>query len=118
MSEALGDPPDWMADPGKKMWHEMLLELGDKVVSLDRYALTLACAAYAAAEAALQDLNERGPLVEGDRGMVKNPSNQVGREQAAAFKSWCAEFGLTPGARKRLLFQLGKKDDDAEDLIT
>lgn len=114
----VGDPPDWLHPAGKRMWHELVEMLDGKLQPVDKFALVGACGAYGAMEAALQDLNERGPLVKArgkdgeeseTRPMVKNPANQVAREQGTAFRQWVGEFGLTPAARKRLAFDLSKK---------
>jgi P27 family predicted phage terminase small subunit len=107
----VGDPPEWLGAPGKDMWKILVETLSDTMVKLDRGALTLACAAYSTAYDAAVDLSERGPLVQGDRGMVKNPAAQIARESGAAFKQWCNEFGLTPAARKRLSLKLGREED-------
>jgi len=121
----VGDPPSWLADGGKRMWHELVQMLDGRLEAADKFALTATCASYGAMEAALEDLNTRGPLVrargkdgeESDaRPLVKNPANQIAREQGVAFKQWCGEFGLTPAARKRLSIEL-KKASSAGELI-
>jgi P27 family predicted phage terminase small subunit len=116
-SDKFGDPPEWLNPMGKNLWHRIIELMGDKLEKTDESALTLMCASFGAAYEALKDLNERGPLIEGDRGMVKNPANQVAREQGAQFKLWASEFGLTPAARKKLAMSIGA-DSESEDLIT
>jgi P27 family predicted phage terminase small subunit len=41
------------------------------------------------------DIERRGVLVQGDRGMVKNPACQLAREYRAALLAWSRELSLT-----------------------
>ena len=121
----IGDPPEWLLPPGKALWSQICDHLGDTLLAVDRGALIMTCSAFAAAENALKDLNERGTLVpgrgkhpdeDGEEQLVKNPANQIAREQGALFKSFIAEFGLSPAARKRLTLA-AKSKSEGEELI-
>jgi len=60
-----------------------------------------------------RDLGERGVLVKGDRGQVKNPSAQLAREYRTSLLNWCRELGLSPASRERLAFPAAPKSDPA-----
>lgn len=128
MTGVLGDPPAYLNPEGKRLWDELTEQLAEQLANVDRAMFELMCASYGAAQAALEDLNDRGPLIrgrtkdhssdddEGDPAMVKNPSNQVAREMATQFREFAKEFGMSPGSRKRIAMELKKakaKDPDA-----
>lgn len=116
----VGDPPEYLQVRAKELWIELAELLGDDLLAIDRPMFEGLCASYGAMQAALEDLNTRGTLIrgrskdksadddDGEPAMVKNPSNQVAREQATQFREFAKEFGLSPGARKRLAMQMSK----------
>ena len=77
----------------------LLVEMG-VAGDVDRMALADYCLCVARLVDAEADIAKRGLLVEGDRGMVKNPSCQLAREYRNAVVKWSVQFGLTPSARK------------------
>ncbi len=111
-AKRLGSPPDWMSQRGKLAWESIADGLGDRVFAIDGFAFALMCMAYATAEDAAEDLANRGPLIQSrDRGMVKNPSLQVLRDAGSTFRAFAEQFGLTPGARRRLGIDLSDEFD-------
>lgn len=110
-------PPDWMGDEGKALWNKLIVASDLLLKELDAEALTLTCSAYDAAVRSAKELAEKGPLVEGDRGLVKNPAAQILRDSSQSFRAWCTEFGLTPAARKKLGLVLDDPEDGAEGVI-
>lgn len=60
------------------------------------------------AECELQ-VSAMGLLIQGERGMVKNPALQLAREYRNSIRQWCSEFGLTPNSRGRM--NLPPEDD-------
>jgi P27 family predicted phage terminase small subunit len=114
MSETakLGPPPAWLSPKAKVAWEEISGALKDSVYGIDGLALALMCTAYGAAQEAAEDISQRGPLIESrDRGPVKNPSLQILRDAGSTFRSFAEQFGLTPGARKRLGIDLDSEFD-------
>lgn len=126
----VGPPPEYLNPNAKKLWNDLVEQLGEELLNVDRAMFELMCAAYGAAQAALEDLNDRGPLIrgrskdhsadgeDGEAAFVKNPSNQVAREMATQFREFGKEFGLSPGARKRISMELKKKkpNEDSPDI--
>ena len=65
-----------------------------------------------------QDIQTRGLLVPGDRGLVKNPSSQLAREYRSAAQKWAQRFGLDPLSRSALDVEPGNSPDEMEKLLT
>lgn len=98
---------------GRKFWRAVVPKLIDVglVTEVDRVALRDMAICYARLETAEADIAARGLLVEGDRGMVKNPSCQLAREYRRSLLAWATRFGLTPGDRDRMR-NPGKTDEE------
>jgi P27 family predicted phage terminase small subunit len=91
--------------------HAEELERLGVLTGVDTAAFRLAAEAYAFAVEAAEELREVGFTVEGRDGPKKHPLHQVFRDNATLFKSFAAEFGMTPSARARLTLP-----EDAEQL--
>jgi P27 family predicted phage terminase small subunit len=98
-------------------WQAIAEGLKDTTVEVDALSMNLMCSAYAAAEEAAEDIQTRGHLVQGQRGLVKNPSLQILREAGATFRGFADQFGLTPGARKKLGIDLSSHEDESAGFI-
>ncbi len=59
-----------------------------------------------------RDISERGVLVKGDRGPVKNPSCQLARQYRDHLMGWSKELGLTPASRQRIEMPERKPDEE------
>ncbi|MBK8434500.1 MAG: phage terminase small subunit P27 family [Chloroflexi bacterium] len=88
----------------RQFWREHAEELArlEILTGVDGPAFRLMAEAYGFAVEAAQELRETGFTVEGRDGPKKHPLAQVFRDQAQLFKSFAAEFGMTPSARARL----------------
>lgn len=102
----------------RKFWDEHANELErlGVLTGVDGAAFRLMAEHYAIAVQAVQglrnDAEEGGGLtIDGRDGKKKNPLAQVFKDNSMAFKSFAAEFGMTPSARARL-----QLPDDAEQL--
>ena len=129
-TESVGAPPEWMNEEAKAVWLFLAEELEDELMSRDRPAFTAMCSEYGKYEAAAKDVHTRGVLVKGrttdrkvrDRdeegeplpGMVKNPAIQVARDALTQFLQYAKDFGLTPGARKRMAMDPSRKKKAGE----
>lgn len=121
----VGDPPEHLAPEGVELWNYLTVELEDSLYAADRPAFTVMCQMWAVMQQAMADVGIRGTLVtgrgkeEGGTAPVKNPSLQVARDAATAFKDYAKEFGLTPAARKRMAMELERAkavDPNAPDI--
>jgi len=122
----VGPPPEWLNAEGQEVWNYLVDALGDTLDRIDRPTFVQMCAAYGTAEAAQKDLHTRGVLVKGrtkdhsadeydedgdviQPAMVKNPAEAIARQAMTQFLMFAKEFGLTPGARKRMQIELAKR---------
>lgn len=110
----LPQPANWSARPpkmpkdlaaaAKTEWRRVvpvLVRLG-VVNELDRRALADYCTCCAALDECERILADKGLLVEGGAGLMKNPAAQLAREYRAMLLRWSAEFGLTASSRARM----------------
>lgn len=116
MTPSPGKPtaPKTLTPEAKSEWNRVVKELdaAGAISKLDRAILTMYCQAWAIAQLAQVDIDERGVLVPGDRGMVKNPSLQIRRDASAEAGRWMKELGLTPASRSRIV---PLSDEDSEE---
>lgn len=96
--------PKGLSANSQRFWRRYHRILSDAKVLTEGDAVGLEAMAYHydAMVQAYQDLKERGPLVEGDRGMVKNPSLQILRDSSTALYRWAGAYGLTPVSRTKV----------------
>lgn len=69
---------------------------------LDAASLKIMCERYALLCAVIQRRQEDGLTVVTSRGEVMAPWVRVENDVSRDFRSWCAEYGLTPAAEKNL----------------
>ena len=84
-----------------RKYHRILSEAG-VLTEGDGVGLEAMAYHYDAMVQAYEDLKTRGPLVKGDRGLVKNPSLQIMRDSSASLYRWAGAYGLTPVSRTRV----------------
>ncbi|HHY92912.1 MAG TPA: phage terminase small subunit P27 family, partial [Firmicutes bacterium] len=106
--------PSRLPAAAKRHWKALApkLEKLGLLTEVDGQAFADYCLCLARLEEAEKDIEERGLLVEGDRGKVKNPAAQLAREYRAALQKWAARFGLDPQSRAGL--DIPKADDEDE----
>ncbi len=104
------EPPAWLADDSLDgaaiaIWEQLAPDMIAKKVltAWDVHAFAILCDAIARHAQAARDVALRGPLVEGERGMVKNPAVQLVRDYAGLVATFGGRFGLTPADRAHLL---------------
>ena len=68
----------------------------------DRAALELMSVHYSIAWRAAEIVQREGLMLQNAFGWAKHPLLQVLRDNSTAFKSYAAEFGLTPSSRSRI----------------
>lgn len=106
---ALPRPPDYMGEPALTVWDRVLAELDVMGVATAADADALACLVEAVVthQRASAILDEEGMLVLGTKGArIRHPALSVQRDAANLVRAFCAEFGLTPSARSRVVVRL------------
>ena len=114
LREGQSQDPDTMLGAASRMWDEMapeLLRLG-LLANVDINALMAGCIAWGMAVEASKKLSKEGLTVEEPKtdrtgavvgyAIKKHPVAQIARDNYAAYRAWCQEFGLTPASRPRL----------------
>lgn len=89
----------------RKFWDEYASELErlQILTGVDSAAFRLMAEHFGFAVQAAKQLQAEGLTVEtAKEGVKKNPLAQIFKDNSLAFKSYAAEFGLTPSARTRL----------------
>ena len=110
------EPPEWLLPGAREAWDETEphLEGPGLLTVVDGPSLAIALTHYALARAAAEELASDG-VTETDRNhggqLEKHPAAQAVKDNAAAFRQWAAELGLSPIARDGLML-----DDPSTDL--
>ena len=88
----------------RKFWDEYGPELErlEILTGADSAAFRLMAEHFGFAVQAARQIQEQGLTVEASDGTKKNPLAQIFKDNSLAFKSYAAEFGLTPSARTRM----------------
>lgn len=106
--------PVGLSDGAQRLWRQMageMVELG-MLTDADLPAFILMAEHYNIARRALSEIAEEDLTVQDQNGLLrKHPLLQVFRDNSMAFKSYAAEFGLTPSSRSRL-----QLPDDAQQM--
>ena len=115
------DPPEGLSTHARTAWKELAPELErlKLLTVLDSPSFFLACESYAIARSALEAMRPRRrdgeidqrakntlALIEVDHAhggqTRKVPAATVFFQASREFRSWCAEFGITPSSRLKL----------------
>lgn len=107
--------PQWLGRKARRLWRRLAPELQARagMSDWDAEAFAVLCEAVEMYGAAVQDIHERGQILEETRtrynrdGSVfsketvrsKNPSVQIARDSAHTIRAYAQEFGMTPSAR-------------------
>lgn len=107
-----GKPADLSPDAAA-LWDQVVPELArlDLLKVPDEAALRALCETYARLREAIRLRQEEGLTARTSQGVGVAPWVRVESEAGKAFRSWCAEFGLTPSAEMRLGTEAGKDDE-------
>lgn len=108
------EPPTWLHLEGRQVWARLAPDLIRKGVLTfwDSESFSIFCDAVVRHSDAALDVNERGLLIQGERGKVKNPSVQMVRDYAHIVQSYGARFGLSPSDRGRIHTEKPELVDD------
>jgi P27 family predicted phage terminase small subunit len=113
--------PKWLPTAAKKIYKELspILQRLGLLTEVDGTAFADFCLCLARLREAEADIQERGLLVPGDRGLVKNPCCQLARDYRTAAQKWAKRFGLDPASRGALdVYDEGPDKDDMESLLS
>jgi P27 family predicted phage terminase small subunit len=104
--EVAPELPTWLPGRARDAWIELAPELErlGLLTAIDGPAFAAACITWGMAREAAEEIRIDGvtDFDEHNGRLRKHPATQVLRDNLAAYRQWCAEFGLTPAARARL----------------
>jgi P27 family predicted phage terminase small subunit len=112
----LPDPPKGLPGEALAEWWrvtKLLRERGD-LSELDQAGLSDYCLCRIRLEQCEADITKRGVLIEGQRGLVKNPALQLARQYRSAMAKWVELFGLAPLSRQRISIPPPEVNDDPD----
>jgi len=110
------EKPEDLSDEAEALWEEFVAELQrlQLLKPLDGPALQVAVEAFARWKDASRQLAAEGLTYVAPSGLVKvHPLVGIVERASAEFRAWCAEFGLSPAAERKLSAPAG--DDDGEE---
>jgi P27 family predicted phage terminase small subunit len=105
----LSEDASWMWDLVVEHWYSL-----DLLKPLDAASLEVVCETYARWKEAVRWRRKKALLAPNSQGIVTAP--WVGIEERASrdFRSWCAEFGLTPAAENKVGLPGVNSDDNVD----
>ena len=105
----------------EQMWDMLVRDLSslNLIKEMDTYALQMGCETYARWRAAVDKRQKHGIITQsahqgrdGVTAWVAAPWVGVEERASKDFRSWCAEFGLTPAAEMKLAKEAGGETGD------
>ncbi len=114
--------PSGLSQAAKNEWRRVAKELHSLglLSKIDRAALAVYCDSYEKWIRATEILDREGLTMEyenkaGAVNVIARPEVNIATKYAQLVKSFCAEFGLTPSSRCRLLLPKDKEADQFEE---
>ena len=114
--------PAWLEPEAKKEWRRMSKQLEQLglLTELDRAAFAAYCQAYARWKEAEEFITKHGSMIRTPNGYLQQvPQVSIAQTIQKLMLKYCAEFGLTPSSRSRIIASDGKSDteDEMEQLL-
>lgn len=108
------DKPEDMSEDASWLWDLIVdqLERVELLKPLDAASLEAACETYARWKEAVRFRLERGLLAKNSQGLVTAPWIGIEERASKEFRSWCAEYGLTPAAEGKLNASPAETEDN------
>lgn len=108
------EKPDDLSEDAEWLWDLIVdqLERVEILKPLDAASLQAACETYARWKEAVRFRLERGLLAKNSQGLVTAPWIGIEERASKEFRSWCAEYGLTPAAEGKLNAHGGETEDN------
>jgi P27 family predicted phage terminase small subunit len=100
---ALQKPRD-MSPDASALWDHIVEQMSTVGIlkPLDQASLEIACEVFAVWRQAVRQRRQYGLLTKNSQGVVTASWVRIEREYGQEFRSWCAEYGLTPAAENKL----------------
>ena len=120
-------PPPWMNTDGKKMWKHVApqLERLGLLTEVDLQALAAACQSWGLYVECERFFRKKNPETgekygrtyiytnkEGHKNEIERPQVKIGQKALEHFRSFMAEFGLTPSSRAKINIKPPESEED------
>ena len=111
-----GRMPADLPEEARPYWRQLAPRLRSVglLTPIDVVAFGDLCLCLARTAEAELDVSARGLLIQGERGLVKNPAIQIGRDYRAQAMRLMARFGMTPSDRSGLAVGTAPPDEFTE----
>lgn len=110
--------PTWLEAEAKKEWRRLApsLEAMGVLTTADLMAFAGYCQAYARWREAEEFISKHGTIFQTPSGYVQQvPQVSIAQQNLKIMQSFCAEFGLTPASRSRIIAATGEGAVDEAD---
>lgn len=110
--------PDWLEEEAKREWERLApsLEAMGVLTTADLTAFAGYCQAYARWREAEEFISQHGSIFQTPSGYVQQvPQVSIAQQNLKIMQSLCAEFGLTPATRARIIAGGGGNDGASDD---
>lgn len=96
--------PEGMSADASAMWDLTVSQMATTGLlrPLTGPSLEVACETYAQWREAVRMRRERGLTAVGSQGVGVGPWVRIEQQAGKEFRAWCAEYGITPAAERRL----------------
>ena len=117
--------PTWLHKDAKKEWKRIApqLERLGLLTQVDMAALAGYCESWAQYKRAIEFIHKHGEVypIKDDEGRVKYlqqvPQVSIANKALQQVRAFCAEFGLTPSARGRMVVPGAKEQEDEMEML-
>lgn len=107
--------PAWLAPEAKKEWRRMSrqMEKLGVLTQVDAAAFAGYCQAYARWKEAEEFISKHGTIFKTPSGYIQQvPQVSIAQTYLKIMRDFCAEFGLTPSSRSRIITNAATESDD------
>lgn len=96
--------PEGMSADASELWDLVISQMASTGLlrPLSGPALEVACETYAQWREAVRMRRERGLTAVGSQGVGVGPWVRIEQQAGKEFRAWCAEYGITPAAERKL----------------
>lgn len=113
------EPPAWLPHAAAEHYRRLAPPLAKAglLTEVDRDALADLCVCLVRLEEAERAITERGILLDGPNGPVKNPACTAAKDYRAHLQAWAKRFGIDPYSRGALDVEPKNDPDPLEALV-
>lgn len=106
--------PEGMSADASELWDLVVSQMATTGLlrPLSGPALEVACETFAQWREAVRMRRERGLTAVGSQGVGVGPWVRIEQQAGKEFRAWCAEYGITPAAERKLAVESSADDSN------